>query len=636
MLFQRLYNWIKYKTLPTSFFARNRLYIERDTKQRRIYTILGTLFRNSKWGNFELSNIKHQFRYNYLKFLAWSGFFLFAIFLSTTAKTYFNLTYFGGSVNFSTWLIIDALDYYSSFGLWIIIFLCHLSLNWVYSYFFNEPLFLYSREKLITEDLFYPFTKTDEIISSYNSFSIHQSKYLFYYWLTSSSDTNKFKYFDVLFDTTANVDIWKQYHIFFTKLFKATYFCNLTQEFYSLNYLSYSLNSVYPSCFKSLIHSLLINSDHLKELNTYSNVFFWYLLSHYPSYFYFANKTSPSLNIISTSSNWNISQTYLESNKYAFLTNSIIDQFYFTSLTFNKIFSFLTNWPELWSFDDFIKNQTNISKWNRWLYKYSILHRRFLKNSHKLTIAKRFIQSGFYTNTLMNKNTWAAHRARKINKHLLTNLGSLYYLNLFSLNTLNLWNLFSMSSIQFAPQTKKIIFFSNYENSYFWINKRFYFFNTIPVNLIKSYFFRRNKYFINTASLSEDTFSHFFFLSKLASLHSINTEEFRFLNDAMFLFNINVNNSARQTRSYNNKDYYLSFDEDDFFNSEILDISYWITSNNSNKFFSYVILNKDFSNFLVEFKNFSFYNTCFTVNIKQLFDADFICSKDLFFFSFLK
>ena len=72
MLLQRLYNWIKYKSLPTSFLFKNRLFIERNTKHRRIYSIFGALMRNSKWGNFELSNIKYQFRFNYTRYLLWS------------------------------------------------------------------------------------------------------------------------------------------------------------------------------------------------------------------------------------------------------------------------------------------------------------------------------------------------------------------------------------------------------------------------------------------------------------------------------------------------------------------------------------------------------------------------------------
>jgi hypothetical protein len=49
MLFQRLYNWIKYKTLPSSFLFKNRLFIERDSKHRRVLSNFGLSFRNSKW-----------------------------------------------------------------------------------------------------------------------------------------------------------------------------------------------------------------------------------------------------------------------------------------------------------------------------------------------------------------------------------------------------------------------------------------------------------------------------------------------------------------------------------------------------------------------------------------------------------
>ena len=68
MLFKNLFNWIKYKTLPPSVLFRNRLFIERDVKHRRISTMLGLTFRNSKWSNYARPNLSTKLTESYTRF----------------------------------------------------------------------------------------------------------------------------------------------------------------------------------------------------------------------------------------------------------------------------------------------------------------------------------------------------------------------------------------------------------------------------------------------------------------------------------------------------------------------------------------------------------------------------------------
>lgn len=44
----------------------------------------------------------------------------------------------------------------------------------------------------------------------------------------------------------------------------------------------------------------------------------------------------------------------------------------------------------------------------RRLYRFSLLHRSILKNSHKITNAKTLITSGFYDSSLTSSNLWAS------------------------------------------------------------------------------------------------------------------------------------------------------------------------------------------------------------------------------------
>jgi hypothetical protein len=51
-----------------------------------------------------------------------------------------------------------------------------------------------------------------------------------------------------------------------------------------------------------------------------------------------------------------------------------------------------------------VENQLKTIKSNKFLYNYSFLHRKILKDSHKLTLVKSLLTSGFYDNQLLQKN----------------------------------------------------------------------------------------------------------------------------------------------------------------------------------------------------------------------------------------
>ena len=66
-IFKRLFNWIKFKTLPPSLLFRNRLFLERDSKTRRVTTNLGLTFRNSKWADYSRTDINNSLKSQTLK-----------------------------------------------------------------------------------------------------------------------------------------------------------------------------------------------------------------------------------------------------------------------------------------------------------------------------------------------------------------------------------------------------------------------------------------------------------------------------------------------------------------------------------------------------------------------------------------
>ena len=136
MLFHRLYNWIKYKTLPSSFLFKNRLFIERDSKHRRILSNFGLSFRNSKWGSYETYNIKTNFNIFYFKYVFFFLFFIFIFYILFKINNYYIYLYVFNNVFFFFWLSIDTFDYYLSFLIWLIFIFATSFFNLIYSFFF--------------------------------------------------------------------------------------------------------------------------------------------------------------------------------------------------------------------------------------------------------------------------------------------------------------------------------------------------------------------------------------------------------------------------------------------------------------------------------------------------------------------
>merc|ERR1711957_310123 len=56
------------------------------------------------------------------------------------------------------------------------------------------------------------------------------------------------------------------------------------------------------------------------------------------------------------------------------------------------------------AFEEALKTQLSLIKSNRFLYNYSFLHRKLLKNTHKLTTIKKLLGVSWYDSKLTFKN----------------------------------------------------------------------------------------------------------------------------------------------------------------------------------------------------------------------------------------
>ena len=592
MLFQRLYNWIKYKTLPSSFLFKNRLFIERDSKHRRVLSNFGLSFRNSKWSNYETYNIKSQFRKSYFRFFFWIS----IVFLTFGFLFYFNkyyiLFYFFNNISFFFWISIDTFDYYFSFLTWMFTIFFSLLFNLIYSYFFfnnfsnNNSLDLNFKNN--------SFLKFPTNTSSHNKnlyVSKHDLNWLLYSWLTNATAAKNTFILENIFEFKTNKIWWNSYNDFFIKLYRLSFFLNLTSSNSSIFTLQNKITNFSNIFYKGNYYNTLNYFNNNSSLTNHSALIFYYFINNYTQYFDQISNKNSSLTFLKNNSEWNLYNLNNELELNSLLLKSKNGMFFLNDFNYQKFSYFIFNFEELWSLNLFFKNQLNASKWNRWLYRYSILHRKILKFSHKLTLSKRLINSGFYDSKIFNKNIWANECLNKItNDGTFSSFFSNYYSDIFK-NEFSIDSNYSINLLNNSSQKDTLNLLNFYENSYFWYLKRFYLFNSLSNNFIKSKT-KINNFKFNEINFTKDSnFTKYsMFLSYLLNSNFANLNNYSHFSNSYFSINDSFKHSNNYYTSF--KDLYLLSNDNDILNKDNLNLFYWISSNiskqNNLNFFNYL------------------------------------------------
>jgi hypothetical protein len=606
MLFQRLYNWIKYKTLPPSILFKNRLFIERDSKHRRIFSNFGLTFRNSKWSNYATYNIKSQFKWNFMTIFLFLLVFFLLIFFIFNFKKYYIFFYCFNSFSFLFWISIDAFDYYLSFIVWFFTVFFSLLSNIVYTFFFFNNFSCDKDTKILFENKFFnKIYLKNTTNSGIVTLSKHDANWILYSWLTNTTTKNTFMFLENIFTQKINKNFWTSYYDFFIKLYKITYLCNLSQETTSIFAINTFLNQFNNKNYRGNNFQLISFLDNSNNLTQFSSFFLHYMLKNSQNYFSQNVSKSNSLTFIKNRFEWNSSLFLVELIKNNSLINFKTGFFFFNTFNYGHLNSFLNEYPELILLTSSLSDQLNAAKWNRWLYRYSILHRKILKNSHKLTLSKHLITSGFYNSSLFTKNIWASLTFLKYNdKDFIFN--SLY--NLYNMNYIKNSSISMQTSMHFNDNLNNLKLLNFYENSYFWFLKRYYFLNTLSSNLIKTNFNKSklNNFdilfdFKNSNQIKYFSLTNYFlnslFFTQLNFSHSHNTLRKNVLFDDNFF----PSNKCSSANNFILKDLYVLYGESDLLNKENLNLSYWISMPMSHlnlnlNYFSYLQMQSIFSN----------------------------------------
>ena len=568
MIFKSVFNWLKYKTLPPSVLFKNRLFLERDTKNRRIMTNLGLTYRNSKWSSYQRRNISNFFPKTFLKLLRNFIILFFISFIFFTFFLYYNNLELYNEVLGLLWFFFDS-TLYSCF-------------NW---YFFilvsTQHFFSYIVQRIFGTTKYSLYFNTANfnslnlnINAEYNKPILPKNlhKPLLYTWLTENTISSK--ELSNFIDSVGTQQFFLRDLSLLQSLYKFVYTLNLCKV-PNLHY-TYSKDS-----FK---HTLPVLARNTTCFNNYTGL----IISYYLKYDMLTKKhlflEKPSLSFLKTRSNWNL--YFLDTEFSKFNTNIHIKNGSFYNYRLPTVllnFSF-SNFSEFFFLNNGVTDRAKILKWNYWLYKYNILHRTILKNSSNLTIFKKLLGVGFYNSKLKTDNMWFSNEySGLINESFLNNIKSghlnTYFYNSCLTSTKQL-NLTNFKNFYNNPRTKpKLSAF--YENSYIWFLKRCYKFNSLSNNLIHSGY---NLQPVYTQKLDLSTLFFNFFIT--------NTLKSSLLSNNLFTSQVNQPNFCKNTPylssrvgtklsflDYKLKDVYLFYLKPNVLNLSTFHILFSLTQN---------------------------------------------------------
>ena len=576
MLFLKLYNWLKYKTFPTSFLFKNRLFIERDSKHRKVMNNFGLIFRNSKWNNYENANVNADFKNIYLKFAFKIIFFIFFFYLLCFLN--FTNNFFFSSLSFFFWFTLDSLDYYTSFVIWSFFSFLSISLSKFYL-FINKYDKLDSKENpssLLKKINFHNVSSNPSIFLSKSDLN-----WILYAWLSNDNSFSKYnvKCIELLFDSNVSKKLWNDTYGFYMDLFKAVFFLNLhNNDFYSYRNLLKNLNN---SRFSS-IFVFFENTDLFKN-------YFNFILS-----FYFKNKTNSYFLTKKTKSTvedskWILDSSFLEKSKSnnVFL-KSALGSFFFNNISFIETLNNLTYknssnflFKNLLIINS-VTSSVNFAKWNRWLYRYSLLHRKSLKFSQKLIFTKKLMNTGFYNSSIFKKNLWNSvyFSSKNLKSHHMTTFFDSYFNDFMSINYNKNFFVKSLQNTFVFDDKNNFLFFKFFETSYFWHLKRFFLFNAlnknnsfIKINLKKTNLF---DYFNNSNPYFNIFYFNFFIKNRTFFLQPLLISPFTFLA---------LKKNSEHSDDFFLNDFFLSTTDLDVFSKGNLSLLSILSSNNSLSFF---------------------------------------------------
>lgn len=553
MLFSLVYTWIKYKMSPPSIVALNRLFVERDSKHRRITSNLGLTFRNSKWSGYARTNINLDSKNDFLWTITRVLLFLISLMVLFIGLGYYNMLATLNPFTLLYWFAMDSNLYFQVTTISGLLYLLQLSIDTLQQKFmlmyFGSP------------------TYSTQAINS-NPTTVHIPKRLhkpLLYSLVQQSTSSDV--LEKLLERSSRPQSGLTDLHFLKSLYRTTYLTKLLLHPTPIIRLVDSLTRSNSSLTTTSLPSFFTNVAKLRKPSL-DAIALDYLL--------FRDKSPVKSLRACTTLRWNLA--HLNSNNASGLESlsSINGLFYLSSITQTRLHSLINLHPELLPLNSSIGEQTQVIRWDKWLYKYSLLHRSSLKTGFYLNMFKSSLGSGFYNQDVGTRNLWLPSSLSSASTNL--NLNYAGSLNTYLYGHPTSLNLPSSLSTPFHFYNKATLTpLSFYESSYNWALRRFYSLNSSNSNQLC---YKPSLSGLNTNPLTVHNL-----YTASATNYSLNL-----LKD----FTSNVNQSTLTTSvpsvisvqvscSETTMDPYLAYSSQSFFSKERLELLHNITANRSSK-----------------------------------------------------
>ena len=438
-MFTRMYNYAKQKHLPSSFLAKLRYFIERETKVRRNVAVMGSVLRNSKWSDLSHSNInllQYSFEINhYIHIVPVS----IVVFLFATLNFNHIFCY---NLFFANWISTptDNMDFIKT-------------LFETISFLIPSTVFMLTT---FSSHLFFLLTPTTWYSEKFTNSQT-----------ALEMNTRNFSFWDNLDTTTW--DILKQKSHTYTNL-NANEFQLTDHENNKIDFkLEYYLYSVIAS-----------NLDSTRPILNETPLLFTY----------------PKAYSLATTINTDKKTQFhpLFNDEIYGLTSSKVkgSYFYLTNFSYQDLNLWLKE-KELLNLTQNVTRQGDTANTLRWAYRYNNLHRRSIYNSHKLTEAKKLLSAGYFDSSSSQNNLWFSDQyARDLTfKKRTSNLTSLTQLrsnwNLLYRSTFGYQNLTNAFKVPTQAMTSDVFTrLSFYESSFHFFLNRIKFFSSLQNHTITS------------------------------------------------------------------------------------------------------------------------------------------------------
>lgn len=623
--------------MPPSTLSKNRLFIERDNKNRRITSNFGTTFKNSKWTPYSNSNTKTFFKTLFRRLFWCSIYFgIFVLFLYFFQDHYLCSSLYN-KIYLYFWSGVDSLDYHLSYCFWATAGFISFAWNSAYSYFFFNNLSAAPNSKS-GETVFEQFKRLNppkKIAKKIESPKLDKADAdwaLFSFTDDAVKCVNKIldsKIMENLFEQTLNAIKWIESFSVYIDLFKATYFATWLvasknalfsnyyfQKLWNHNWFPNPYEAHYAACRQTCAYISQFTPQRRREI--YDKILNS-RVGDFINFFYDFKKTEKQ----------NLKTNFLIKNK----TGS----FNFWDLKHDQLTNLLNNLTSINTLQHSLSEQIKIMKIDRWLYRYSTLSRKILKNSHKITMSKKILNYNEYSKNDFKKNLWtSANEANlfKSNPTLFSNVSNFFYGESSLPNSLLsilkndvLLNTLAASSINMNN-------LKSHENSYFWFLKRMYNFNGLSSHEIS---LQKKFKKISLPTFRDDLFNEKllkdnFFFKNIQTF--VNNNEINFFNETRAVTFTKINKNAT--------DLYLNYSDFNLYDKEINTLFFNLFSqfnrnaiNSTSFLYLNFVKNCAFINYTILNKRYRSINVGpYTINIIIKKNAIFDCVREAknFFF----